>query len=229
MNRSLVPLALFVTAVAGCGNVPDDPGARIFAAAGVIRGTVLYQGPRPCSLNGHIVGNAILYVFDRRNPPPPNGLSNFPANFGVVTGDTLFANEPRWTGAGPEPYCPQKYGFTETITVSAAFAVSPMSAGSYEIQGFFDYTGDFLPTFKFRQLPEQSDVGGGDVDTADALKPINAGNPNYQPHFLPVDVGIPGDGRAAHLPRRRDPDVRHAVVRVRDRRRDGEPRADAAR
>ena len=191
MIRPFVPLALFVTAVVGCGNVPDDPGARIFAAAGVIRGTVLYQGPRPCSLDGHIVGNAILFVFDRRNPPPPNGLSNFPANFGVVTGDTLFANEPRWTGTGPDPYCPQKFGFTETITASAAFAVSPMAAGSYEIQAFYDYTGDFLPTFKFRQLPEQTDVGGGDVDTADALKPINAGNPNYQPHFLPVDVGIP--------------------------------------
>ena len=33
------------------------------------------QGPHPCSSNGHIVGAAIIYVFDRRNPPPPNGLA----------------------------------------------------------------------------------------------------------------------------------------------------------
>ena len=59
------------------------------------------------------------------------------------------------------------------------------------IQSFYDYTGDFLPTFKFRQLPERGDIGGGDIDTADALKAVNAGNPNYQPHFLQVDVGIP--------------------------------------
>jgi hypothetical protein len=66
-----------------------------------------------------------------------------------------------------------------------------MSAGSYEIQAFFDYTGDFLPTFKFRELPEKTDVGGGDIDTADALKPINNGNPDYSPHFLPIEVGTP--------------------------------------
>ena len=41
------------------------------------------------------------------------------------------------------------------------------------------------------KLPEQGDIGGGDIDTADALKASNASNPNYQPHFLPVDVGTP--------------------------------------
>ena len=191
-TRSFAPLALFVTAVIGCGSVPDDPGARIYPAAGVIQGTVLYQGPRPCSMGGHIVGNAILLVFDRRNPPPPNGLAILPANFADVTGDALFANEPRYTGTDA-PYCPQQHGFTDIITVSAPFAVSPMSGGSFEIQAFFDYTGDFLPTFKFRELPEQSDVGGGYVDTSDALKAINNGNRDYSPHFLPIDIGTPED------------------------------------
>jgi hypothetical protein len=65
-----------------------------------------------------------------------------------------------------------------------------MDAGSYILASFFDYEGDFLPTFKIRQLPEQDDVAGGDIDTADALKPVNAGNPDYQAHFLPVDVGV---------------------------------------
>jgi hypothetical protein len=192
-TRTFVPLALFVTAAVACGDVPDDPGGpggRLFAAAGVIEGTVLYQGPRPCSMGGHIVGNAILLIFDRRNLPPPNGLAVISSNFADVTGDVLFANEPRYTGTDA-PYCPTQHGFTDTITVTAPFAVSPMAAGSYEIQAFFDYTGDFLPTFKFRELPEQGDVGGGDIDTADALKAINAGNPNYSPDFLPVEIGTP--------------------------------------
>jgi hypothetical protein len=187
--RLAVPLALFIAAAA-CGSVPDDPGARIFAPAGVISGSVLYQGPRPCSFNGHIVGAAILFVFDRRNPPPPSGLASTPVNFVDVTGDALFPNEPRYTGTD-KPYCPLENGFTETITVTAPFAVAPLAGGSYMIQSFYDYTGDFLPTFKFRQLPERGDVGGGDLDTADALKAVNAGNPNYMAHFLEVDVGIP--------------------------------------
>src|ERR1700722_10449826 len=189
--RLLAPTALLVATIVGCGTVPNDPGGpngRLFAAAGVIEGTVVYQGPRPCSSNGHIVGNAILLVFDRRNPPPPAGLAVVPANFADVLGDVLFANEPRYTGS--DVYCPPAHGFTETITASAPFAVSPLAGASYEIEAFFDTTGDFLPTFKFRQLPEQGDVGGGDIDTVDALKAINVGNPNYQPHFLPVDVGI---------------------------------------
>jgi hypothetical protein len=183
--------------VAACGSVPDDPGPRVFPPAGVIQGSVLYQGPRPCSSNGHIVGNAILLVFDRRNPPPPVGLATTPVNFGDVTGDRLFPDEPRYTGS--EVYCPSQNGFTETVTVTAPFAIAPFGlqvegkilGGSYLIEAFFDYTGDFRPTFKFANLPERGDVGGGDIDTTDALKPTNAGNPNYTPHFLQVDVGIP--------------------------------------
>lgn len=184
----LAPLALFTTAVA-CGSVPDDPGARLFPPGGIIRGTVLYQGPRPCSSNGHIVGNAILLVFDRRNPPPPTGLANTAVNFADVTGDRLFANEPRYTGS--DTYCPADHGFTETITVSAPFEIGSVTAGSYMLESFFDYTGNFLPTFKFRNLPEKGDVAGGYLDTADALKPNNAGNPNYSPKFLPIDIGTP--------------------------------------
>jgi hypothetical protein len=133
------------------------------------------------------VGNAVVLVFDRRNLPPPNGLASTALNFGVVEGDVLFANEPR--NPGPDVYCPQDHGVTDTITVNGPFAIGPLNAGSYVLESFFDYTGDFFPTFKFRELPERGDVAGGDIDTADALKPTNAGNPNYQPHFLPVDVG----------------------------------------
>ncbi len=74
--------------------------------------------------------------------------------------------------------------------MSAPFPVGPLARASYIIQSFYDYTGDFLPTFKFRELPEKGDIGGGDIDLTAALQPINQ-NPNYMPSFQPIDVGIP--------------------------------------
>ena len=68
-------------------------------AGGVIEGTVLYQGPRPCSRTGTSSAPRSIFVFDRQNPPPPNGLGATVVNFADVTGDTLFADEPRNTGS----------------------------------------------------------------------------------------------------------------------------------
>src|SRR3954447_19878987 len=100
-------LLLFFTIVAACTDVPIDDSrndARLFPPRGVIRGTVTYVGPRPCSRAGHVVGNAVLLVFDRRKPPPPLGLATGAVNFVAVPGDVLFANEPR--EAGPDLSCP---------------------------------------------------------------------------------------------------------------------------
>lgn len=165
-----------------------DPSSREITPSGVIRGSVLYTGPHPCSQNGHIVGSAVMLVFDRRNPPPPMGLATTAVNFVAVTGDVLFPNEPRWGGS--DLYCPLKHGITDTVTVTAPFAISPFVAGSYVMEAFYDYTGNFLPTFKFRNLPEMGDVGGGVIDTAAALLAVNQ-NPNYLPDFLPIDIGTP--------------------------------------
>jgi hypothetical protein len=205
----LVPLVLFGTAVAAqaCGSIKVEDtdyaqNGRRFPVKGVIRGSVIYQGPQPCSVNGHIVGNAILLVFDRRNPPPPDGLANTAVNFIAVAGDTLFANEPREPSA--TKYCPKDNGDTRTVTVSAPFAIAPMDAGRYMIQAFYDYAGDFLPTFKFRNLPVAGDIGGGYIDTQDANALIvdpqsnstlipKSKDANYQPKFLDIDIGIPGD------------------------------------
>jgi hypothetical protein len=188
--RSFIPLVLVAGVAAACGSIPNEtdppPIGREVAPTGVMRGTLVYSGPHPCSSSGHVVGAAIIFVFDRRNPPPPTGLATTPVNFTVVEGDLLFPAEPR--NSGPSTYCPPK---TDTITSSAPFAVSPIPGGEYIVQAFYDYTGDFLPNFTFRNLPELGDVGGGVVDTVDALKPGNAGNPNYMPHFFPIDVGMP--------------------------------------
>ena len=190
-SRSLLSLAVLACMVVpACGDVPVDTGSGLIAPTGVIRGTVVYQGPHPCSSGGHIVGNAILLFFDQDNPPPPAGLATTAVNFGVVTGDVLFANEPRWTGT--DVYCPSQHGITDTLTASAPFAVSPFGAGTYILQAFFDYTGDFLPTFKFRNLPEAGDIGGGYIDTTAAQQHL--GDVNYIPDFLPIAVGVPAVG-----------------------------------
>jgi hypothetical protein len=208
----LVPLVLLtgVVAVEACGSIPNDtPQGREYPIAGVIRGTVTYVGPPPCSQNGHVVGNVVLLVFDRRNPPAPVGLGTTAANFGVVSGDVLFHDWPVTTSSTKT--CPDS-GYPDQ-TVSAPFTIAPMAAGSYNISAFFDYTGDFFATFKFRQLPEALDVGGGAIDLNDAnsLKPnfaappvdVDGGlvyplipknqDPNYLPKYLNIDVGIPAD------------------------------------
>lgn len=186
--RARTPLLLLLCAA--CGSVPIDDSRndkRLFLPRGVIRGTITYQGPRPCTRAGHVIGSAVVLVFDRRNPPPPRGVATQPENFVAIPGDKLFANEPRSNGA--EVYCPKDSGNFETVTVSAPFSIGPIDPGSYVLPAFYDYTGNFLPTFKFRNLPEAGDIGGGYIDVADALK--NAGDANYQPKYLKVDVGNP--------------------------------------
>jgi hypothetical protein len=190
--RSLLLLPLLSTAAACSNDVSTDtlgdPTSQVVAPGGAITGTVTYQGPHPCSANGHIIGNALVLVFDRRSPPPPAGLAVTAVNLAVVEGDALFQSEPRW--GGPETYCPLEHGITDTITASGSFTVGPLAGASYILQSFYDYTGDFLPNFKFRQLPEKGDVVGGAIDTAAALAAINQ-NPNYTPTYEPVDIGIP--------------------------------------
>jgi hypothetical protein len=192
----LLPLA------AACSNdVPTDnfgdPASREIAPGGAITGTMTYQGPHPCSANGHIVGNGVVLLFDQRVPPPPAGLAATAVNFAVVVGDALFPNEPRWGGS--DTYCPEQHGIYDTITTSAPFQVGPLAPASYIIQSFYDYTGDFLPTFKFRELPEKGDIGGGDIDLSAALQPINQ-NPNYMPTFEPIAVGVPQPNAADAAP-----------------------------
>lgn len=185
----LIPLTLLVlpNAFGGCDPVPVDDqrlDKRLFLPRGVIRGSVTYSGPRPCSQNGHIVGSAVVLVFAANNPPPPEGLANTAVNFTIVPGDLLFPNEVR--NSGPDLFCPSD---TTSTTVSAPYIVSPVDAGVYVIGSFFDRSGRFLPTFKFRNLPEQGDLGGGYVDLTDAQK--NATNPSYSPKYIPITVGYP--------------------------------------
>lgn len=193
----LFVLLTIVIAMVACNDVPIDDkrnDRRLFPARGVVRGTVTYLGPRPCSKNGHIVGNAVLLLFDRRNPPPPSGLATSAVNFVAVPGDVLFANEPR--NVSSEIFCPSE---STSIEAAAPFTIAPVEGGSYVIAAFYDRRGRFWPTFKFRNLPEAGDLGGGFIDVDDARK--NAGNLGYQPIYLPVDVGISQPSPAGEVPR----------------------------
>jgi hypothetical protein len=188
--KTLVLVAGVANAVGACEAVPVDnerSDNRLFAARGVIRGTVSYSGPHPCSRDGHIVGDAVLLVFDAKNPPPPAGLASTAVNFVTVSGDRLFANEPRHPGK--ELYCPKEQGVVENTFASAPFELAPLDGGAYLLQSFFDATGHFLPTFKFRNLPEAGDIGGGYVDAIDAAKHL--GDPSYAPVFKVIEVGVP--------------------------------------
>lgn len=187
MRTRFLHSAALLLAFMACTDVPIDDtrnDRRLFPPRGLIRGTVTYVGPRPCSRDGHIVGNAVVLVFDRRNPPPPYGFTASPANFVAVPGDVLFANEPRSVGA--EMYCPPAGA---NVEVSAPFAVAPLDGGSYVVAAFYDRRGRFWPGFEFRNLPEAGDIGGGYIDVDDARR--NAGNVGYSPIYRPVDVGIP--------------------------------------
>ena len=196
LRRALLLLVLVTIAMMACTDVPIDDqrnDKRLFPPRGLIRGTVTYVGPPPCSKAGHIVGNAVVLVFDRRNPPPPNGFATSAVNFVAVPGDVLFANQPRTIA--DDLYCPPD---TSNIEASAPFAVAPVEPGSYVIAAFYDRRGRFWPTFKFRNLPEAGDLAGGYIDVEDARR--NVGNLAYQPIYRAVDVGIRQPAPAGEIP-----------------------------
>jgi hypothetical protein len=189
-------LLLLLVVLLACGDVPIDDqrnDRRLFPQRGLIRGTVTYVGPHPCSRGGNIVGNAVILVFDRRNPPPPTGLATSAVNFVAVPGNVLFANEPRSTSN--ELFCPPE---DTTIEASAPFTVAPLEGGSYVIAAFYDRRGRFWPTFKFRNLPEAGDIAGGFIDVEDARK--NAGNLAYTPIYRSIDVGNPQPSNDGEIP-----------------------------
>jgi len=188
-------LGCFAFVAGACGDVPVDDAredARFFPARGVIRGTVTYVGPRPCSRDGHIVGNALVFAFNRRNLPPPDGFGGASDNFVAVPGDVLFRNEPRSTSR--ELYCPPS---TPAITASAPFTVAPVEAGDYQISSFYDRRGRFYPSFSFRNMPEAGDIAGGCIDLDEARTHAVAAGQANRPVFLPVRVGVADASSAA--------------------------------
>ncbi|MFO0662398.1 MAG: hypothetical protein U0174_00515 [Polyangiaceae bacterium] len=186
-TTKILSLGVAVMVLASCDGVPIDGerrDSRLFPSRGAITGTIRYDGPRPCSRLGHVVGHVVLLVYSRNELPPPTGFTRKPVNFVVVPGDELFSAEPRFTGDSLS--CPDQ---SERVSVSAPFAISPLEGGSYIVKAFYNRSGNFLPSFSIRAQPEAGDIGGGFFDLDAARK--NATDPNYQLAYFPVNVGIP--------------------------------------
>lgn len=133
--------------------------------AGAIEGTVTYAGPLPCTRDGRIVGAAVLLAFEEKLLPPPEGLGTDPAGLTVVPAEALFRGirGDLSFAADGSLVCPPA---DSSVVVSTTFAVAPLSAGVYQVRGFFDRDGDFNPGFSIFNLPSKGDIGGGAIDNA---------------------------------------------------------------
>ncbi|RKH93324.1 hypothetical protein [Corallococcus sp. AB038B] len=125
------------------------------------------QHTRSARIEGSLVvqsrarGNAIVFIYDAANPPPPAG-SGRPLAFTVVTAAELFGASMGDSSTGP---------FT------APFSLSLVEPGRYLLRGFIDadtcrnipqpcHVSDFNPWYGVTSEPNAGDVGGGAVDPA---------------------------------------------------------------
>ncbi len=191
-------LAALAGSAASCGDLDVFlPGSQAGGPAGVLDGTVTYAGPLPCTESQHIVGAAVLLVFDTRLLPPPEGLGTTATSLGVVAGDKLFAGVRGRLTFKPDGtrWCPA--ASAEPVTVSATWAMSPLQAGVFQVRGFYDLDGNFDPGFKIANLPTKGDIGGGAIDNTAAV--LGGAAPIYRAIALGADDGtgrrtIPPEG-----------------------------------
>lgn len=142
------------------------PYPQFGGPAGVIDGTMVYTGPPPCTAGGRILGAGVVLVFNVQLLPPPEGLGVTAASVDAVPGELLFdgiRDQLVFAEDGaivcPAPNYPP-------VTVSAAWAMAPLPAGTYQVRGFYDLDGDFDPAFKISNLPSKGDIGGGAIENA---------------------------------------------------------------
>jgi len=173
LPRSTRPL-LVVLALTGCGTPPQYlPPGQAGIPSGGLEGTVTYSGPLPCTESQHVVGAAILEVFNTQLLPPPEGLGTTAASLAVVAGDDLFAGvQDRLTfNADGSRWCPA--ASAAPVTVSGSWTAAPLCgigpdatqcySGEYEVRGFYDLAGTFQPGLIVDRLPVKGDIGGGAI------------------------------------------------------------------
>ncbi|MFO0660906.1 MAG: hypothetical protein U0165_13895 [Polyangiaceae bacterium] len=190
----VLPLAAgLVTALSSCGKPPLDDG--LFAPKGNIQGVVVYSGPAPCTQRGHVVGAAVLLVFNENLLPPPEGFGTTAQQIQVVGGDALFQGilgELTLDPNSDDIICPAPG--TPNVTVSAPWVVGPVDAGYWQVRGFYDYDGDFSPVLKIHNLPTAGDIGGGAIDnTAEALA-------GAAPKYTTLEVGVKDSTGKLYIP-----------------------------
>jgi hypothetical protein len=164
----------------------DPPFKNVAVPSAVMRGTVTYLGPPPCTENGHIVGTANLLLFDTRLLPPPDGLGTRSARIVAISGDKLFRDVASTLYYDPsgKRFCPPP-GSMANIQASASWELGPIDPATYQMRGFYDYNGDFHAAFRFSNLPTRGDIAGGSVaNLSDALQ-------GKAPIYTEIKVGIP--------------------------------------
>jgi hypothetical protein len=194
--RRLAPAVLAaiaaIAAFAGACDDPDQflPSFQPGGPAGALDGSLTYSGPLPCTENGHVVGAAVLLVFDVRLLPPPEGLGTTAGSIGVVAGDALFAGvRDRLTFNGDNSrWCPA--ADAPPITVSHAWAIAPLAGATYQVRGFYDHDGNFDPGFGISNLPTKGDIGGGAIDNVAEV--LTGAAPRYREIALGADDGKGG-------------------------------------
>lgn len=152
---ALAGLTLSTLLVLGCEPPPvvatSDRQQQTTSAR--IEGSVVVQGPAR--------GNAVVFLYDVQNPPPPQG-SGHPVAFALIPQEELFGSEAGTNSTGP---------FT------APFIFPLVKPGKYLLRGFIDTdtcrTGaqpchgpDFIPWYNVTAEPNVGDVGGAAVDLA---------------------------------------------------------------
>lgn len=190
MRRLLLPLLLGLLFVPACDTPERDFARRDGGAApdplGSMDGSVLYVGPRPsCTYladgtPNQVIGNVILLLFDYDNPPPPSGSATGARNLLALPGRQLFSNDDCMPLAPtPEDLEPI------SRTIEFLWPEIPLGQGpenpdgtlpgrDYQMRGFYDRDGDFLPFFSITNLATAGDIGGG------ALVDPSAAVPAYQ-------------------------------------------------
>jgi hypothetical protein len=155
-----------------------------------MQGVVNYVGPLPCSRDGHIVGAAVMTIFNERLLPPPTGLGLSSHRIAVVPGDVLFAGVADQIpfNANGDLACPPP---GHTVTVAASWEVGPIDPGRYQVRGLYDWDGDFSAAFKMANMPTAGDVGGGALDNVTGALAGEA--PKYT--LIQVGNGPDGDGK----------------------------------
>ncbi len=188
------PAALL--AASACGDVKTD--STNFPASGVMEGTVTYIGPLPCTVRNtpdsvHIVGAAVMLIFNESLLPPPEGFGTTAGQVAVVSGDELFRGVTADLPVpGPELgaiACPPA---NTRVTVSAPWKAGPVPAGRWQVRGFYDYDGDFSPLLKIHQLPTAGDIGGGAIANPDEVLK------GKQVVFQTFAMGVDPDGTGSY-------------------------------
>jgi hypothetical protein len=196
-SRHHLPLALALAAGACAQPSVFLPPGQAGSPAGVLAGVVTYVGQLPCTEKQHVVGAAVMLVFDTRLLPPPEGLGTTAASVGAVGGDFLFAGvKDRLTfNTDGSRWCPDPS--TPPVTVSGSWTAGPLPPAVYEVRGFYDLDGNFDPAFSISRLPSKGDIGGGAVDNAADVLLGKA--PIYRRILLGIDNGdgtfsVPDEG-----------------------------------